>query len=279
MKAIVTVLGKDKVGIIADVATIMKEYGVNICDISQTLMQDYFTMIMLVDLSAATVEFAALQKELAARGRRVLLVELDSGLRSVDYIAGVYGKTVYDVEDVLNGRCEAGKAVVESPVYRNLYVISAPYSGGHILPAALRVFVEKVGPVFDTIVLDTAAGMGVPFEAAMGVAHRALLVLTPDPVSIRDGRIVCDALEAGGCPEIRLIINKVPRTLANCGIQSLDECIDTVGAQLIGVVPFSTEIQKAGATGAPLAPAGRPRLALRAIAARLCGQYTPLVIR
>ena len=172
--------------------------------------------------------------ELAARGRRVLLVELDSGLRSVDYIAGVYGKTVYDVEDVLNGRCEAGKAVVESPVYRNLYVISAPYSGGHILPAALRVFVEKVGPVFDTIVLDTAAGMGVPFEAAMGVAHRALLVLTPDPVSIRDGRIVCDALEAGGCPEIRLIINKVPRTLANCGIQSLDECIDTVGAQLIG---------------------------------------------
>lgn len=150
--------------------------------------------------------------ELAARGRRVLLVELDSGLRSVDYIAGVYGKTVYDVEDVLNGRCEAGKAVVESPVYRNLYVISAPYSGGHILPAALRVFVEKVGPVFDTIVLDTAAGMGVPFEAAMGVAHRALLVLTPDPVSIRDGRIVCDALEAGGCPEIRLIINKVPRT-------------------------------------------------------------------
>ena len=211
--------------------------------------------------------------ELAARGRRVLLVELDSGLRSVDYIAGVYGKTVYDVEDVLNGRCEAGKAVVESPVYRNLYVISAPYSGGHILPAALRVFVEKVGPVFDTIVLDTAAGMGVPFEAAMGVAHRALLVLTPDPVSIRDGRIVCDALEAGGCPEIRLIINKVPRTLANC------ECIDTVGAQLIGVVPFSTEIQKAGATGAPLAPAGRPRLALRAIAARLCGQYTPLVIR
>ena len=71
MKAIVTVLGKDKVGIIADVAIIMKEYGVNICDNSQTLMQEYFTMIMLVDLSAATVDFAALQKELAARGREI----------------------------------------------------------------------------------------------------------------------------------------------------------------------------------------------------------------
>ncbi len=71
MKAIVTVLGKDKVGIIADVAIIMKEFGVNICDISQTLMQEYFTMIMLVDLSAATVDFATLQKELATRGMEI----------------------------------------------------------------------------------------------------------------------------------------------------------------------------------------------------------------
>ena len=71
MKAIVTVLGKDKVGIIADVAIIMKEYGVNICDISQTLMQEYFTMIMLVDLERSTVDFATLQKELAARGMEI----------------------------------------------------------------------------------------------------------------------------------------------------------------------------------------------------------------
>ena len=127
--------------------------------------------------------------------------------------------------------------------------------------------------------LDTAAGMGAPFEAARTAADLALICITPDPVAQRDGRIVCDALLESGCAQVRLVINKVPRTLANCGIQSLDECIDTVGAQLIGVVPFSTEIQKAGATGAPLAPAGRPRLALRAIAARLCGQYTPLVIR
>lgn len=71
MKAIVTVLGKDKVGIIADVAIIMKEFGVNICDISQTLMQGYFTMIMLVDLETATVDFETLRKELAAHGMEI----------------------------------------------------------------------------------------------------------------------------------------------------------------------------------------------------------------
>ncbi len=71
MKAIVTVLGKDKVGIIADIAILMKDYGINICDISQTLMQEYFTMIMLVDLSAAQVDFTALQKELKTRGEEI----------------------------------------------------------------------------------------------------------------------------------------------------------------------------------------------------------------
>ncbi|HIV63538.1 MAG TPA: ACT domain-containing protein [Firmicutes bacterium] len=71
MKAIVTVLGKDKVGIIADIAILMKSCGVNICDISQTLMQDYFTMIMLVDLSSSTVEFTELQRELKKQGEKI----------------------------------------------------------------------------------------------------------------------------------------------------------------------------------------------------------------
>ena len=82
---------------------------------------------------------------LAARGRRVLLVELDSALRSVDYIAGVYGKTVYDVEDVLCGRCDAGKALVESPLYPGLFVISAPYSGGQVAAGALQSFLQQAG--------------------------------------------------------------------------------------------------------------------------------------
>lgn len=68
MKAIVTVIGKDCVGIIAAVCTLLSERNVNVLDISQTVMQDYFTMMMLVDAGAATVPFAALKEELAAAG-------------------------------------------------------------------------------------------------------------------------------------------------------------------------------------------------------------------
>ena len=68
MKAIVTVIGRDQVGIIAAVCALLSEKNVNVMDISQTIMQEYFTMIMLVDASGATVPFAQLKEELAAAG-------------------------------------------------------------------------------------------------------------------------------------------------------------------------------------------------------------------
>ena len=68
MKAIVTVIGKDQVGIIAAVCALLSEKNVNVMDISQTIMQEYFTMMMLVDTSAANVPFAQLKEELAAAG-------------------------------------------------------------------------------------------------------------------------------------------------------------------------------------------------------------------
>ena len=68
MKAIVTVVGKDRVGIIADVCTILAKNGVNILDISQTILQDYFTMMMIVDVSGCTVDFSQLADVLKAHG-------------------------------------------------------------------------------------------------------------------------------------------------------------------------------------------------------------------
>ena len=54
MKAIVTVIGRDKVGITAAVCALLAQHSINILDISQTVLQEYFTMVMLVDLSACT---------------------------------------------------------------------------------------------------------------------------------------------------------------------------------------------------------------------------------
>ena len=73
MRAIVTVIGKDHVGIIASVCGLLAENGVNILDISQTILQEYFTMIMLVDTSKCSVSFAELANVLKEKGEESCL--------------------------------------------------------------------------------------------------------------------------------------------------------------------------------------------------------------
>ena len=69
MNAIVTVLGQDRVGIIAAVCNRLADYNVNILDISQTILQEYFTMVMLVDAAGSDVPFAGLASLLEEAGR------------------------------------------------------------------------------------------------------------------------------------------------------------------------------------------------------------------
>ncbi|MBE7043192.1 MAG: ACT domain-containing protein [Ruminococcaceae bacterium] len=71
MRAVITVVGKDKKGIIAKVSGLLFETDVNILDISQTIMQDMFTMVMLVDISTSTISFDGMVDRLNCIGNEV----------------------------------------------------------------------------------------------------------------------------------------------------------------------------------------------------------------
>ena len=71
MKAIITVIGKDKSGIIASVCTLLAKRKINILDISQTVMEGFFTMTMLVDLTESTEDFAKVSDALNAKGEEM----------------------------------------------------------------------------------------------------------------------------------------------------------------------------------------------------------------
>lgn len=68
MKAVITVLGKDRVGIIAKVSNLLADSGANILDITQTIMQDVFTMVMMIEISDINIKFTELADKLAALG-------------------------------------------------------------------------------------------------------------------------------------------------------------------------------------------------------------------
>ncbi|MDD2494455.1 MAG: ACT domain-containing protein [Tissierellia bacterium] len=88
MKAIITILGKDKVGIIASVSTLLANHNVNILDITQTVMKEYFTMTMLVDLDRLDTEFITLQEELTNRGHAI---QMDIKIQREDIFEKMYG--------------------------------------------------------------------------------------------------------------------------------------------------------------------------------------------
>lgn len=71
MRAVVTVTGKDKKGIIAKVSAFLAEKGVNIEDISQTILDEYFAMIMIVDMSEAKAELAVIAKDCEELGKQI----------------------------------------------------------------------------------------------------------------------------------------------------------------------------------------------------------------
>lgn len=71
MKAVITVIGEDKVGIIAKVTGVLAEDGINILDISQTILNNYFTMIMITDISKMSVNFEELNSKLSELGTQI----------------------------------------------------------------------------------------------------------------------------------------------------------------------------------------------------------------
>lgn len=224
-----------------------------------------------------TTVTALLGAALAARGKNVLAVELSPGLRSLDAAAGVTAQTVYDLGDVLEGRCPVEKAVTASPLYAGLYVLCAPFSEARLPAAQCTVLIDRLRPLFDFILLDTASGMGAAFAAASAAANAALLVITPDAMAVRSGRIVADALHAAGHVPARMVLNKVPDSLEGTGLDDLDACIDGVCTQLIGVLPLSRQIQRAACTGSPLEVQSPVHAAFAALAARMCGWEVPLI--
>ncbi len=72
-RIIITVLGHDRVGIIAGIATILAEAGINILDISQTILQGFFTMVMVADMSGSSLDIARLREMLNDKGREMEL--------------------------------------------------------------------------------------------------------------------------------------------------------------------------------------------------------------
>lgn len=220
---------------------------------------------------------AGLAYALARLGKRILLIDGDAGLRSLDLMLGVGGNTVYDIADVFAGRCEPVKAVYASPVFQNVFVMPAPISLEQLCtPKDMQRLSRGLSKYYDVVIVDCPAGVGRGFQTAVAAAEQALVVCTPDMVCARDAHILSDMLAEKQIPA-RLIINRLrPRKIMDGSMPDIDTIIDESALQLLGVIPEDEMVAVANANGRPLPLDCNAAVCFSNIARRFIGDQVPL---
>lgn len=218
---------------------------------------------------------AGVSRALAADGKKVLAVDCDIGLRSLDLLFGVSDKVVFDWGDVLLSRCSAEQAVVKG----NVDLLAAPsrFNDG-LTPEAIKKLIKSLKPEYDYILIDSPAGIDRGFELAAASAERAVVVSTPDSICVRSCSRAFDELHRLGVNDVRLIINMFEvKPVCKHKLLNIDQCIDETGVQLLGIVPRDPNLGYCSVTGMVPGEFSPSTLAFSRIAKRITGKTVPLV--
>lgn len=217
---------------------------------------------------------------LAQSGLRVLCIDCDVGLRSLDISLGLSDSGGLSFLDVCKGDYPLMSAL-RHPAYPSLSFLTAPMNCP-IEDIALEPFADLLAQArksFDYIFLDAPAGVDAGFRLVSAVADRFLLVTGSGPAAVRDAARVGDLLELQGKKNIRLIVNRVDKDMLKAVRLTIDDVMDSTGLPLLGIVPDDYQVPLAAAFGEPLLtayPRSPSAQAFRRIARRIQGYSQPI---
>jgi septum site-determining protein MinD len=157
-----------------------------------------------------TTVTANLGAAIADLGLKAVLLELDLGLNNLDVVMGVENKIVYDLIDVIEGRCRLKQALIQDARRRGLYVLPSAhsYDRSSINGQNVRAVVDRLAESFDYILLDCPAGIDIGFHRSVAAAAEALVVTTPHMSSIRDADKVLSLLRSYDLDGAEVVVNR-----------------------------------------------------------------------
>ncbi len=227
-----------------------------------------------------TTTTANLGAALALKGKKVLVVDADIGLRNLDVIMGLENRIVFNLVDVIKGVCKVQQAAIKSKRSNNLFLLPASQTDDKdvVTPQEIAELVKKLKQEYHFVLIDSPAGIEQGFRNACAGADEAILVTTPEVAAIRDADRVIGLLAAQSI-QPSLIINRVDRDMVRRGdMLSPQDVIDILGVEQLGLVLRDNDIVVSANTGEPVvynekSKAGR---AFLHIAERLMGNELPI---
>jgi septum site-determining protein MinD len=229
-----------------------------------------------------TTTVANLGVALSRMGQRVVVIDSDIGLRNLDMILGLQNRIIYDIVDLVEGRCRARQALIRDRVVPELYLLPAAQSRDKtaVSPADMVRICEQLRNECDFILVDSPAGIELGFRNAIAPSDEFVLVTTPEYAALQDVDRVLGILESEGRDQTRLIINRMRPELSRRGDSlTVDQVLDVLGLDLLGIVPESEDVIAANVRGVPIAHAAETLAgqAYQNIARRLLGEQVAFI--
>lgn len=231
-----------------------------------------------------TTVTANIASALAMLGKKVVAIDADIGLRNLDVVMGLENRIVYDLVDVIEGRCRLRQAMIKDKRQPDLYLIPAAQTRDKmaVSPSDMILVCDELRQEMDYIIIDSPAGIERGFRNAIAAADEVLIVTNPEVSAVRDADRIIGLLESEEKGPGRLILNRLkPEMVARGDMLSIDDVLDILAVELIGVIPEDESILVSSNRGTPVAMSGMngssASQAFRNVAQRLQGETVPFV--
>ena len=220
---------------------------------------------------------------LAQSGLRVLCVDCDVGLRNLDISLGLSDSGALSFQDVSEGGYSLSQAA-RHPVFPALSFLTAPMnrSMDQIKQEPFFDMLRQARTLFDYVFLDAPAGVDAGFRLVSTAADRFVVVTGSGPAAVRDATRVGELLELAGKADVRLVVNRVDKTMLSILKLTIDDVMDSAGLPLLGVVLEDPDVPMAAACGMSLLRYNKRASAAGSfarIARRIQGYPEPIKIR
>ncbi|NLO40378.1 MAG: septum site-determining protein MinD [Ruminiclostridium sp.] len=227
-----------------------------------------------------TTTTANLGTGLAMNGKKVVLIDTDIGLRNLDLVMGLENRIVYDLVDLIEGSCRVKQALIKDKRYEGLYLLPAAQTRdkNSVTPEQMAKLCDELREDYDYILIDCPAGIEQGFKNAIAGADRGFVITTPEVSAVRDADRVIGMLEAQELKNPKLIVNRVRPDMVKKGdMMSIEDIIDILAIELIGVVPDDENIIISTNRGDPVVADGKSHAgkAYRDITHRIMGEEVP----
>ena len=193
---------------------------------------------------------------LARMGKKVVMIDTDLGLRNLDLLLGLENRIVYTIVDVVEERCKLKQALVKDKKNPNLCLLAAAQTRDKsaVTEEQLKEICEKLQKDFDFILVDCPAGIEQGFQNAVAGASEAIVVTTPEMSAVRDADRIIGLLEAKEeIKSYKLLLNRVrPNLIESKDMMSVDDVVEILSAELIGIIPEDTGIITSTNKGEPI---------------------------